>query len=75
MNKRTSMREVVVVIGSGAIGWAIAGRVGTGNHVILADLRAENASAAAQTLSEAGFDTSIAIVDVSSIASIQAQVD
>lgn len=45
------MKDVVVVIGSGAIGQAIARRVSTGKHVLLADLREENANAAARTLS------------------------
>jgi NAD(P)-dependent dehydrogenase (short-subunit alcohol dehydrogenase family) len=33
------MNEVVVVIGAGSIGQAIARRVSTGKHVVLADLR------------------------------------
>ena len=51
------MREVVV-IGPGSIGQAIARRVGTAKHVVLADLREENAASAARTMSEAGFDVS-----------------
>jgi NAD(P)-dependent dehydrogenase (short-subunit alcohol dehydrogenase family) len=43
-----------------------------GKHVLLADLPKENADAAAKTLSEAGFDVSSAIVDVSSRASAEA---
>ncbi len=35
------MREVVVVVGSGSIGQAIARRVGVGKTVLLADLRSE----------------------------------
>jgi predicted dinucleotide-binding enzyme len=49
------MRNVTVVIGAGSIGQAIGRRVGASNHVLLADLRLENAEAAAKTLSEAGF--------------------
>jgi predicted dinucleotide-binding enzyme len=41
------MRDVIVVIGPGQIGQAIARRVGVGKHVLLADLRRENADAAA----------------------------
>ena len=65
------MKDVIVVIGSGSIGQAIARRVGTGKHVVLADLREENANTAAKTLSEAGFEVSTAIVDVSSRESVQ----
>lgn len=69
------MSEVIVVIGSGSIGQAIARRVSTGKRVLLADLREENASAAARTLSEAGFEVSTASVDVSSPESVLALVD
>jgi len=44
--------NVIVVIGAGSIGQAIARRVSAGKHVLLADLRQENADAAAKTLSE-----------------------
>jgi NAD(P)-dependent dehydrogenase (short-subunit alcohol dehydrogenase family) len=66
------MKNVVVVIGAGQIGQAIARRVSAGKHVVLADLRPENAELAAKTLSEAGFDVSTAQVDVSSRASVEA---
>jgi predicted dinucleotide-binding enzyme len=38
------MSNVIVVIGAGSIGQAIARRVSVGKHVLLADLRKENAS-------------------------------
>jgi predicted dinucleotide-binding enzyme len=41
------MSDVVVVLGPGLIGQAVARRVGTGKHVVLADLREANAAAAA----------------------------
>jgi len=69
------MKNIIVVIGAGSIGQAIARRVSAGKHVILADLREENANAAAKTLSEAGFDVSTAIVDVTSRASVRALVE
>lgn len=69
------MKDVIVVIGSGAIGQAIARRVSAGKQLILADLREENANAAAKTLSEAGFEVSPAIVDVSSRQSVHALVE
>lgn len=68
------MSDVIVVIGAGAIGQAIARRVSAGKHVLLADLRTENAQAAAKTLGEAGYEVSTAEVDVSSRASVQALV-
>jgi len=59
-------KDVVVLIGSGQIGQAIARRVGVGKHVLLADLRLDNANAAAEVLSNAGYEVSVATVDVSS---------
>ena len=67
-------KEVVVVVGPGSIGQAIARRVGVGKHVLLADLREDNAKAAAQVLGDAGYEVSTAVVDVSSRPSLQALV-
>jgi NAD(P)-dependent dehydrogenase (short-subunit alcohol dehydrogenase family) len=68
------MTNVIVVIGAGSIGQAIARRVSAGKHVLLADLRQDNVDAAAKVLSDAGFEVSTAIVDVSSRESVQALV-
>jgi NAD(P)-dependent dehydrogenase (short-subunit alcohol dehydrogenase family) len=68
------MASVNVVIGAGSIGIAIARRVSAGRHVLLADLRQENADEAAKTLDFAGFDVSTATVDVSSRESVEALV-
>ncbi len=59
-------RKVVVVVGPGQIGQAIARRVGVGKHVLLADRSEANAKAAADVLANAGYDVSTATVDVSS---------
>jgi NAD(P)-dependent dehydrogenase (short-subunit alcohol dehydrogenase family) len=68
------MPEVIVVIGPGQIGQAIARRVGVGKHVLLADMRVENANAAASVMENAGYDVSVATVDVSSREAVQALV-
>jgi NAD(P)-dependent dehydrogenase (short-subunit alcohol dehydrogenase family) len=68
------MSNVIVVVGPGSIGQAIARRVSAGKHVLLADLRQENADAAAEVLSNAGFEVSTATVDVSSRESVHALV-
>jgi NAD(P)-dependent dehydrogenase (short-subunit alcohol dehydrogenase family) len=68
------MNEVVVLIGAGSIGQAIARRVSAGKRLLVADLREENAKAAAKTLADAGFQVSTATVDVSSRESIHALV-
>jgi NAD(P)-dependent dehydrogenase (short-subunit alcohol dehydrogenase family) len=69
------MNEVVVVVGAGSIGQAIARRVSAGRHVVLSDLRQSNADAAAEVMGDAGFDVSTATVDVSSRESIHALVE
>lgn len=66
--------DVIVVIGAGSIGQAIARRVSVGKHVVVADLKQENADAAARVLLDAGFAVSTAVVDVASRESIEALV-
>jgi NAD(P)-dependent dehydrogenase (short-subunit alcohol dehydrogenase family) len=66
------MSEVIVVIGAGQIGQAIARRISAGKQVLMADLYGEHAEAAAVVFADAGFDVSTATVDVSSRESVQA---
>jgi NAD(P)-dependent dehydrogenase (short-subunit alcohol dehydrogenase family) len=66
---------VIVVVGPGQIGQAIARRVGVGKHVLLADMREENANAAAEVLGNAGYQVSVATVDVSSREAVHALVE
>ena len=69
------MAEVVVVIGAGSIGQAIARRVSAGKHVLLADLSLENADVASGVLSDAGFETSTTSVEVARRESVIALVE
>lgn len=69
------MRNVIVVMGPGQIGQAIARRVGVGKHVLLADLRRDNAEAAAEVLGNAGYEVSVATVDASSREAVHALVE
>lgn len=69
------MTDVIVLIGPGLIGQAIARRIGAGKHILLADVRQENADAAATTLGNAGFDVSTAVVDISSRESVHRLVE
>lgn len=68
------MPQVTVVVGAGSIGQAIARRVSVGRRVLLADLKAETAEAAAEVFRSAGFDTHTAAVDIASRASVEALV-
>ena len=67
--------KVIVVIGAGSIGQAIARRVGAGKHILLADIRPENNDVAAKNLSEAGFTVSTTIVDICSRESVHTLVE
>lgn len=68
------MSEVVVLVGSGFIGQAIARRVGSGKQIVLADLREGNALAAADVLADAGFEVTTTTANVSSRADVEALV-
>ena len=72
---KNTQTNVIVVIGAGLIGQAIARRVGAGKHIVLADLRQQNADTAAKIFNDAGFSVSTTKVDVSSRASVQALVE
>jgi NAD(P)-dependent dehydrogenase (short-subunit alcohol dehydrogenase family) len=69
------MSDVIVLIGAGQIGQAIARRIGVAKHVLLADLRESNAAAAAEVLGNAGYDVSVATVDASSREAVHALVE
>ena len=59
-------KEIVVVIGAGSIGQAIARRIGVGKTILFADLNTDAAQAAATGLEGAGYTTTTGQVDVSS---------
>jgi NAD(P)-dependent dehydrogenase (short-subunit alcohol dehydrogenase family) len=69
------VNNVIVLIGAGQIGQAIARRVGIGKHVLLADMRRDNADAAAAVLGDAGYEVSVATVDASSREDVHALVE
>lgn len=61
-----STKKVVVLFGAGAIGVTIARKVGSGKHILVADLKAENAKKVADTLEMSGYDSSIITCNISS---------
>src|SRR5271166_663709 len=67
--------EVVVVIGSGGIGMAIARRQGFGKHILLADFNETLLAAAVKELEVASYKVSSLKVDVSSRKSVRALAD
>ena len=64
--------EVVVVIGVGGIGLAIARRQGTGRSVLLADFNEATLASAAKALEDVGHNVTARRVDVSDQAPIGA---
>jgi NAD(P)-dependent dehydrogenase (short-subunit alcohol dehydrogenase family) len=69
------VNNVIVLIGAGSIGQAIARRVSAGKKVVVADLRQENAEAATEVLLDAGFAATATTVDVASRESVDALVE
>ena len=67
-----STKEVVLWIGAGQIGMAVARRVGFGKKIIVGDKSPENAAAIAKIMNEAGFDCEPFTMDLSSRESILA---
>lgn len=65
-------KDVIVVIGAGGIGLAIARRQGIGKKVVLADANAETLAQASAALSAASYDVIAQLVDVTSRTSVAA---
>ena len=68
-------QEVVVLMGSGSIGEAIARRVSSGRRLLLADYNETNMNNVQQRLQEAGFVVETIKADLSSRDSIKAVID
>ncbi|MCC6211551.1 MAG: SDR family oxidoreductase [Burkholderiales bacterium] len=68
------MKDVTVVIGAGGIGQAIARRISSGRHILVANHTQKSADAAAKVLENAGFETTAMQADVSDRAMILAVV-
>ena len=69
------MKDVVVLMGAGSIGVAIARRVSYGRHLVVVDLKLEQAEVIAKDLNNAGFETSAIAADLSSRQSILALIE
>lgn len=63
-------KDVIVVIGAGGIGQAIARRQGFGRAILLADWNEDTLGTAASELSAASYDVTTQQVDVSSRISV-----
>lgn len=65
-------KDIVVIIGAGGIGMAIARRQGFGKTILLADFNEQTMQNAASQLSDAGYHVKIHAVDVASRLSVEA---
>lgn len=65
------MQNVMLLVGAGQIGMAIARRMGYGMKIIIGDKSLKNAEEIAATMKNAGFDTLALEMDLSSRESIQ----
>ena len=65
-------KQVIVIIGAGGIGIAIARRQGFGRTVLLADFNETTLASAAQSMRDAGYTVETQPVDVSSRESVKA---
>lgn len=72
---KNNHKNIIVVIGAGSIGQAIARRVGFGKHIVLADLKIENANSAAKVLVDAGYEINTEEVDIASRSSVKSLVN
>ena len=68
----SATKNVMILVGAGQIGLAIARRMGSGMKIVMGDKRPENAQTAASLLNTAGFDAEAHACDLSDRASIRA---
>lgn len=64
------MKDVVLLVGAGQIGMAIARRIGYGKKIVIGDKKEENAEAISKIMTDAGFDCVPVVTDISSRESI-----
>lgn len=64
------MKDVMILVGAGQIGMAIARRMGFGMKIVVGDYKMQNAESVALTMRNAGFDTVPLEMDLSSRESI-----
>lgn len=65
-------KDVMILVGAGQIGMAIARRMGYGMKIVIGDKNKANAEAIVKTMNEAGFDAVLVEMDLSSRSSILA---
>ena len=74
MNSSLTQKEITVVIGAGGIGQAIARRISSGRHILVANHTQASADEAARVLEGSGFEVTAMQADISDRAQVQAVV-
>jgi len=74
MSESASKRDVTAVIGAGGIGQAIARRISSGRHILVANHTQASAEAAAKVLEGAGFEVTAMQADIADRTAVQAVV-
>jgi len=69
------MKDVLVIVGAGVIGQAIARRLGAGKQLLLTHHTQAGADEAAERLADFGYDVRAMVVDIASRDSVQALVE
>lgn len=69
------MKDVMILMGAGQIGMAIARRMGYGKNIVIGDKNVRNAQSISDIMNEAGFDTVAIEADLSSRSSILNMID
>ena len=69
------MKDVMILVGAGQIGMAIARRMGYGKKIIIGDKNLKNAETIGKIMNEAGFDTEAIEMDLSSRDSIKKMIE
>lgn len=59
-------KDVMILVGAGQIGMAIARRVGYGKKIVIGDKKIENANDIAKIMNDAGYDVYAMEMDLSS---------
>lgn len=69
------MKKVLILVGAGQIGMAIARRVGFGKKIIIGDKNEDNVKAISKIMKDAGFDVEFFVMDLSDRESILDMID
>ncbi|MCM1133625.1 MAG: SDR family oxidoreductase [Ruminococcus flavefaciens] len=67
-------KEVMLLVGAGQIGMAIARRMGYGRKIVIGDKNLKNAETISEIMNSAGFDTTAVEMDLSSRQSIRSMI-